>query len=234
MTYDQDSIRLLSGLAVQASFNNGISSTINELGIDVDIEWNPTKVIEERIKQGVAADVLIVTDESLHAFIAAGTVSADHCFPLINSFIGLAVKKGAPLPEISSVESCLAALLNARSVAYSLTGASGIYMQQLWNRFGQLEKINARATAIDKGLAAEKLLSGEADIAVQQISELIVVPGVEVVGPLPDEIQKVSAFSVGILASAANKPAAHKLVSFLTSREAADIFERNGLKARNG
>jgi len=96
----------------------------------------------------------------------------------------------------------------ARSVAYSRTGASGIYFAGLLPRLGLAEAVNAKATIIPQGFTAEKLVSGEADIAVQQISELMVVPGIEVVGPLPDPVQEMTTFAAAILRGATDRDGA--------------------------
>ena len=107
------------------------------------------------------------------------------------SFVGIAVKAGAPKPDISSLATFKAALLAARSVAYSKIGASGLFFAGLIERLGIAAEVNAKAVIVPSGFTAERLTSGEADLAVQQISELMVVPGIEVVGLLPAEIQTV-------------------------------------------
>lgn len=225
-------VKVFSALAVRSSFDNGMFSCIEKQGIRSTIEWDPTAVIEKRIQNGDTADLVIVTDGAMKKFVDSGFISSGHCFPLVDSVIGLSVKKGEPHPDISSADKCLDALLSSRSVAYSLGGASGIYMQELWRKFGHLERINRRATIIDKGFTGEKLISGEAEIAIQQISELIVVDGIEVIGPLPDELQQVTSISMAISNSSLNNAAAHELASLLTSQTAKEIYERNGLKFR--
>jgi molybdate transport system substrate-binding protein len=232
MQTDAYKVRLFSGLAVRAAFDNGMIAALREHGIDATIDWDPTTVIEARLRKGDTADAIIVTDSAMKNMVDAGWVAAQHCLPLVASSIGVAVKRGAPRPDISSVPNFFDALLKSRSVAYSLSGASGIYLQQLLRERGHLEEINRRATAIDKGLVAERLVSGEADIAIQQVSELSAVDGIDIVGPLPAEIQQTVSLSVGICSASVDRPVAHDLLKLLTSGYAKTIYERNGLTAR--
>jgi len=120
-------------------------------------------------------------------------------------------------------------LLDARSVAYSLGGASGIYLQQLMTELKILNAVNARATTVPAGFTAEKLLSGEADLAVQQLSELIAVPGVEVVGGLPDSVQHLTHFSIAIFKEALQREKAMSFISHLCTPLAQRSFLANRL-----
>ena len=146
------------------------------------------------------------------------------------SFVGIAVRAGMPKPDISTVEAFRATILNARSVAYSRIGASGIFFAGLLDRLGIAEAVNAKALIVATGFTAERLVSGEADLAVQQISELLVVPGIEVVGPLPPDIQTVATFSGGVLTASQQPERARNLLRFLSAPEVAPVLERSGLR----
>jgi molybdate transport system substrate-binding protein len=184
----------------------------------------------ERLRAGEAADVVVLTREGLDEVALEGRVAADSCVDLARSFVGIAVKAGAAHPDISTEAALRAALLGARSVAYSRLGASGILFAKLIERLGIASEINAKAQIIQQGFTAEKLVSGEADLAVQQISELKQVGGIEVVGPIPYELQTPAVFSAGRMA-ATNKPAqADRLLRFLASSEVAPALRESGLE----
>ena len=121
-------------------------------------------------------------------------------------------------------------MLAARSVAYSRLGASGIYFAQLIERMGITAEINARATIVQQGFTAERLVSGEADLAVQQISELKQVDGIEVVGPIPHDLQTPAVFSAGRMANAKHAAAADRLLRYLASPEVAPVLRESGLE----
>jgi len=144
--------------------------------------------------------VLILTKEALADLAANGTVAADSCVDLARSYVGIAVKAGARHPDISTEAALRTTLLGARCVAYSRIGASGIFFAKLIEQMGLAPEVNARAM-ITSGFTAERLVSDEADLAVQQLSELKLVPGIELVGPLPLHLQPNPAvFSAGRMA----------------------------------
>ena len=151
---------------------------------------------------------------------------AASCVDLARSLVGLAVKAGADHPDISTEAALRATLLGARSVAYSGLGASGIYFAQLIERMGVASEINARARIIPQGFTAERLVSGEADLAVQQISELKLVAGIEIVGPIPLHLQSPAVFSAGRFTASKNPAQADRLLTFLASPEAAPAISK--------
>jgi molybdate transport system substrate-binding protein len=183
----------------------------------------------DRLRGGETADVVILTREGLDGLAARGTVVADSRVDLARSFVGIAVKAAAPHPDIATVSALRATLLAARSVAYSRTGASGIFFAQLIERLGIASEINARARIIPSGFTAELLVTGEADLAVQQLSELKQVTGVEVVGPIPLELQSPAVFSAGRLAASKRAVQSDELLKFLTSPEVAPVLRESGL-----
>ena len=125
--------------------------------------------------------------------------SRESCVDLARSYIGLAVKADSRHPDISTEAALRATLISARSVAYSRLGASGIFFAQLVEKMGIATEINARATVVPIGFTAERLVTGEADVAIQQLSELKQVTGIEIVGPLPLHLQIPAVFSAGRL-----------------------------------
>jgi molybdate transport system substrate-binding protein len=157
-------------------------------------------------------------------------VVAESCVDLARSFVGIAVRAGAAHPDIATEAALRATLSAARSVAYSRIGASGILFAQLIERMGMAAEINARARIIPSGFTAELLLTGEADLAVQQISELMQVSGVEVVGPIPHHLQIPAVFSAGRLAASGRVAQSDALLKFLASPEVAPVLRGCGLE----
>src|SRR6202012_934899 len=181
----QNTVRLLSTLALKGAIHSLAGRFEAETGARIDADFAPTVGLLDRLRGGEAADVVILTREGLDGLKANGSVVAASCVDPARSLVGLAVNAGANHPDISTEAALCATLLGARSVAYSGLGASGIYFAQLIERMGIASEINARARIIPSGFTAERLVSGEADIAIQQLSELKQVTVVEVVGPIP-------------------------------------------------
>jgi molybdate transport system substrate-binding protein len=184
----------------------------------------------ERLRAGEAADVVILTREGLDEVAREGRVAAESCVDLARSFVGIAVNAGAAHPDISTEAALRTALLGARSVAYSRLGASGILFAKLIEQLGISSEINARAVIIQQGFTAERLITGEADLAVQQISELKQVGGIEVLGPIPCELQIPAVFSAGRMAATTKPDEADRLLRFLASPEVAPALRESGLE----
>src|ERR1700730_821719 len=190
-------VRLLSTLALMGAVRSLAGRYQAEQGTRIDADFAPTLALLDRLRGGEAADVVILTREGLDELAREGRVAADSCVDLARSYVGLAVKAGATHPDIATEPALRAALLGARSVAYSRIGASGILFAQLIERLGMASDINTHAVVIPSGFTAERLVTGEADLAVQQISELKQVAGIEVVGPITFALQTQAGFSSG-------------------------------------
>ena len=199
-------------------------------GTRIDADFAPTLALLERMRGGEGADVVILTKEALEDLAARGTVAVASCADLARSFVGIAVKAGADHSDIATEAALRATLLGARSVAYSRLGASGIFFAQLIEQMGIAADINACAKIIPQGFTAELLVSDEADLAVQQISELKLVGGVEVVGPIPRELQNPAVFSAGRLVESNNAAQYDRLLNYLASPEAAPTLRESGLE----
>ena len=222
-------VRVLSTLALKGAMSRLAGQFQAATATRIDADFAPTVGLLERLRNAEAADIVILTREGLDELIVEGTVSADSKVDLARSYVGIAVKAGAPCPDIATRAALCKALLAARSVAYSRIGASGIYFARLIEQLGIASDINARAV-ITAGFTAERLLTDEADLAVQQISELKQVPGVEIVGPVPYELQTPAVFSAGRMAAARQPAAADALLTFLSSPEAAPALRESGLE----
>ncbi len=187
--------RLMSTLALAGLLREAAPALEAALGAPVTVDLAPTKALEARIRAGEHADAAVLTAEAIAALSAEGVLDGMTARPLAHSRVGLAVKAGAPHPDISTVDALRRLLLAVPSLCYSRAGASGIFFAGLIERLGIADEVNAKAIVIPQGFTAEKLVGGEAAIAFQQVSELMEVAGIEVVGPLPDGAQTVAVFS---------------------------------------
>ncbi|MBR0789782.1 substrate-binding domain-containing protein [Bradyrhizobium manausense] len=225
-----EKVRMLSTLGLMGAMRSLSSAFEAASGIHVDADFAPTLALLKRLRGGEAADLVILTREGLDEMIGEGRVVADSAADLARSYVGLAVREGAAHPDIASEAALRQALLAARSVAYSRLGASGVYFAQLIVRMGIAAEINARATIVEQGFTAERLIGGEADLAVQQISELKQVRGIEVIGPVPHELQTPAVFSAGRMVDAQQAEAADKLLSYLALPEVVPVLRQSGLE----
>jgi molybdate transport system substrate-binding protein len=225
-----DTIRLLSTLALMGAVRNLAGKYETLTGTRIDADFAPTLGLLDRLRKGETADVLILTQDGLAGLAATGSVVAESCIDLARSLVGLAVRAGVARPDIATEEALRATLLGARSVAYSRLGASGIFFAQLIAGMGIASEVNARASIVPQGFTAERLLSGEADLAVQQISELKQVAGTDIVGPIPLHLQDPAVFSAGRLSASTRPEQSDRLLKFLASKEVAPALRDSGLE----
>ena len=226
----ENTVRLLSTLGLMGAMRSLSSAYEAATGVQIEADFAPTQALLKRLRNGEAADLVILTREGLDEVIAEGRVVAESAADLARSYVGIAVAAGQAHPDISSASALRKTLLAARSVAYSRLGTSGIYFAELIVRMGIAAEINARATIVQQGFTAERLVSGEVDLAVQQISELKQVEGIEVVGPIPQDLQTPALFSAGRMAMAKNAQAADRLLRYLASPEVAPVLRQSGLE----
>lgn len=223
-------ISLFSGLALKQVLTQSVLPAFTErTGHEVSATFEPTGVLVDLIAAGERPDVMIGVHRSLRelALSSSPVLSEDSLGPLVRSGIGIAVPAGSPTPAIGSVDELKQTLLGSGRVAYSRTGASGVYFAELLVSLGIADGVNASACVIDKGFVGETLLDGRADLAVQQLVELAVVDGIQIVGPLPDAVQRHIELSAA--ASAINADA-DPLLEFLYSAEAARAYRAVGLE----
>jgi molybdate transport system substrate-binding protein len=222
-------VRLLSTLALKGAMQRLAGDYQAQAAVRIDADFAPTLGLLDRLRKGEAADVVILTREGLEELVAERAVVAESKVDLARSYVGIAVKAGNAHPDIASEAPLRKALLGAQSVAYSRIGASGIFFADLIARLGIASEINAKAT-VTSGFTAERLITGEADLAVQQISELKQVAGVEIVGPIPHELQTPAVFSAGRMAASPRPAEADALLKFLASAEVAPALRESGLE----
>ena len=187
--------------------------------------------IPNRLKRGEIADVVIVADAVLKTFIHDGFVLGKTYTPLVRSVIGMAVRTGAPAPDISTVEALKRTLLKAKSIAYSASVSGRFLTTELYQRLGISDLVSGKSRLIGRGERVGAVVArGEAEIGFQQVSELLPVPGIAHITPLPPEVQKISLFSAGVATQSTDSDLAHSVINFLASPEAADSITKSGLE----
>ncbi|MBW8729176.1 MAG: substrate-binding domain-containing protein [Inquilinus limosus] len=204
-------------------------------GDTLKIGWGPSmgdtpNAVPVRLARGEKLDVVIMVGYALDDLIKQGKVLADSKVVLARSSIGVAVKAGAPKPDIGSAEAVKQALLAAKSIAYS-DSASGVYIStKMFQRLGIAAQMEGKARQIPATPVGEIVAQGEAELGFQQIAELKAVEGIDLVGPLPPELQQVTLYSAGIVAGSHDPAAARKLLDFLASPAAAPAIAATGLE----
>jgi molybdate transport system substrate-binding protein len=228
---------------VKVMISGGVSAAYNELVPQYERASGNTVVtargssmgdsptsIPGRIRRGEAVDVFIMVGDALDDLLKAGKVVPGSRVDLARSLMGMAVRAGAPKPDIGSVEAFKRAMLAAKSVAYS-ESASGVYLStKLFPRLGIADIMAPKSRKVIGEPVGAAVARGEAEIAFQQMSELRPVPGIDIVGPLPPDLQVVTIFSAGIATSAKDANAARGLIAFLASPAAAGAIEKSGME----
>ena len=186
--------------------------------------------IPARLARGEAIDVVIIASDALDRLIADGRIRPGTRVDLARSAIGMAVRSGAPKPDISTVAALTRTLLAAQSIAYSAS-VSGTYLStELLQRLGIADQVLPKSRRIDSERVGAVVARGEAEIGFQQLSELYPIAGLDVVGPLPAEVQRVTVFAAGIGSAAAHPDPAIQFVEFLASPEAVPAIRRSALE----
>lgn len=210
------------------------SSTHHKLVTEFGPSMGTThNAIPIRLGRGEAIDVVILAAPALDDLIKQGKVRAGSRVDLVKSLIGMAVKAGAPRPDISTVDALKHTLLAAKSIAYS-DSASGVYLStELFPKLGIADQIQSKSKKIEADPVGGVVATGEFEIGFQQISELRPVKGIDIVGPLPPGAQKVTVFAAGIPATATHPEAAKALIEWLASPVAYAAIKKSGLEPAN-
>jgi molybdate transport system substrate-binding protein len=227
----KDTVRALCGLAIIGAVEQTILPAYRASGHDADISWDPTTKLMERINAGERGDVVVAISWAIDELTERGLITQESRTPVARALLGLGVRAGEPKPDISTVDAFRQALLDAPSIVYSRAGASGIYFEKLIDRLGIGDEVRAKSLVIPAGLTGEPVARGEAELAVQQISELRSVPGIDVVGPVPPEVQTNTDFEAAIFTGATNPAGGQLFIAALVSPEARSAYEAAGLVA---
>lgn len=201
-------------------------------GHKIDIQNDTAGAVTKRVTEGESFDVLVLTPTGLKTLGSSGHIDASSILPLAKVAIGVAVKQGAPLPALKTVEDFQAAVRNARKVAIinpASGGSSGIYLEGLFQRMGMADEVKSKAVLVNGGLVAEKIVTGEADLAIHQISEILPVVGVTLVGPLPEAIQNYTAYAGAVRANTPQKELANSFLQLFVSNQGKSIIREKGM-----
>jgi molybdate transport system substrate-binding protein len=223
-------LNLCSGNGMSASFRELMPQFERAHNCTVAMHFEPGQILLREIKAGKIFDLGVMGKTAMDQLAKDGDVIAESVRVLTRNGIGVGVLKGAPKPDLSSVESFKRALLNAKSVAYTSEGASGIYFAGLIEKLGIADAIKAKAKTQPGGLVADLVVKGVAEIAVQQIPEILAVAGADYAGPIPAEIQQISVNAGGVFVKSPERVLAQALLDFLRSAEAAKVFRARGLE----
>jgi len=227
-------IKVLTAGAFKPVIVAEVAAFERETGHRLIVENDTAGALLRRIKAGEAFDLVVLTQAGAQELDGAGLVVAGSGTPVAKVGIGLAVAQGAPKPDIASAEGFKQALLAARSVAMidpGAGGSSGIYLARLFERWGIAERIRSKAILVPGGLTGTRIASGQADVAVQQMSELVGIPGVVLVGPLPPDIQNYTVYSAAIGARAVDRAAVAQLLAVLQSPRVRAALPARGIEA---
>jgi molybdate transport system substrate-binding protein len=222
--------------AIKVLCSNSLHAVLKELvpdferasGHKVAISYETAIQAMSSIRNGAAADAIILNAPSIDELTKLGKIAPGSSRTLARCGIGIAVRAGAPKPHIGSVEAFKRALLDAKSIAHTEVGASGIHFMKLIERLGIAAQVKAKTHTRPGGLIGELVANGEAELAVQQIPELMAVAGIDVVGPLPNELQATTTVTAAVFSDAGQPDAAHAFLAFLLTPAAAGVFKAKG------
>lgn len=230
-------IKLLSSTAMKTSFDELLPKFERATGHKVTTDYCPSPRVAKRIAEGEACDVAVSNAAAMGDLVKQGKIVAGTPADIARSAMGLAVQKGAPKPDISTEEKFKEAMLAAKSLGMSNPvggGVSGAILFRAFERLGIMDAMKNKVTfgpGGPAGLIGNYLVRKEVEVGIQQMPELMAVPDIDIVGPLPDGIQSISVFTVGASTGARDPEAAKALVKFLATPEAATVVRSKGLEA---
>jgi molybdate transport system substrate-binding protein len=221
-------LTIVSGGAMRTLLVDAAPMFERASGTKVDVRFALTSVLMREIERGAVFDLALLPRPDLDALARHGSIAAGTPTDITRSAIGLCVRAGAPKPDIGSVDAFRHTLLQAKTLGYS-DGPSGAYVTELLARLGIAERMKPN-TRLTSAPVAELVASGNAEIGIQQIVAILPIKGVDLVGPLPGELQNVIIYAAGISARAANEQVARAFMAFLATPEATDIMRAKGLE----
>lgn len=225
-----DEIRVLAPNAVRETYLELVPQFEKASGHRVVTIWSGTADLMKRLKGGESADLVIIGSDSLDELIKLGKIQPGSRVDFVKSGVGVAVRTGAPRPDISSGDGVKRALLSASSIGYS-TGPSGVYLDGLFQRMGIADQLKPKLKRPPSGASVGEMVArGDVEIGFQQVSELIHVGGIDFLGPLPPDVQQITIYTSGIHTDASKPDAAKALARYLSSPAAAAVIRKNGME----
>lgn len=223
-------LKLLTSNSMRAVLDDLLPALERASGVRVSVSYDPAQLMMKRIAAGETGDLAILGQASIDELTRQGKIVAGSERTLARCGVGIGVRAGAPKPDVATVEAFKRALLNAKSVAYTSSGASGIHFSGVIERLGIATEVKAKSVTQPGGLVGEIVVRGDAEIAIQQIPELMAVPGIDLVGPLPQALQNISVSVGGVFADSRQREAAQALLASLATPAAARVFRTRGLE----
>ncbi len=222
-------IKVMASAAFKEAYLELVPEFESATGHKVVTIWVPSVQMMSRLKGGEMVDLVIMSAASLDELIKLGMIAPGNRFDLAKSGVGVAVRAGAPKPDISSGQALKRAVLAAKSIVYS-TGPSGIYLAGLFQRMGIADELKPKIRQVQGEPAGAVVARGEAEIGFQQVSELLPVAGIDLIGPLPADVQQITVFSAGLHVGAREPDAARALIKFFTAPAAAPVIRKKGME----
>ncbi|MGC1779667.1 MAG: substrate-binding domain-containing protein [Xanthobacteraceae bacterium] len=220
--------------AAEDLFQRFEAASGHQLGVRLTVTWGTAPMLVKRIESGETADVLILSRTGIDQLKAQGKIVPGSVVMLAGSGVAIAVKSGAPKPDISTPEALKQALLGCKAIAYSepaAGGASGVYFAKLLERMGIAEAMTPKTKYPPAGgFSAELLLTGEAELAVQQKPELLHVKGADIIGFLPGDLNMITYFAAGVMTGSKQAATGNALIAMLRSPESKSAFQAKGLE----
>ena len=225
-------VHLLASNGIKAVVEDLLPQAEHSIGHPITVEFSPTANLKQKIEAGGAFDVVIVTPEAIADLSKEGKTQQGPGTHISRAGIGIAIRKGAPRPDISTSEAIKSALLNVKAVAYAPQGASTPAITRMLDSLGIAEAVKSKTILLQgSDLTIAAVLDGRADFVITLVSELLPIKGIEVVGPLPDQFQQYIKFSAAVSANAKNADAAKALVDFLAGPSALPVIKARGMEA---
>jgi len=223
-------IKVLSSQAIKEAYLAFAPEFERASGHKLNTTWNGTVDILKKLRAGEVFDMVVLVTSAMETMIKEGKIVANSRVDLVRSGIAIAVPVGAPKPDISTTDAVKRALLAAKGIGYS-SGPSGVFLEGLFTRWGIADQVKPKIKQTPPGTPVGSLLArGDVDIGFQQVSELLLYPGIQYVGPVPQEMDTVSVFAAGVHTGATQPDAARELIKFIASPAALPFIKKTGME----
>jgi molybdate transport system substrate-binding protein len=223
-------IKVLSSQAIKEAYLAFAPEFERTSGHKLNTTWNGTVDILKKLRAGEAFDMVIMVTPAMEAMIKEGKIVGTSRIDLVRSGIAIAVRPGAPKPDISTTDAVKRLLLAAKGIGYS-SGPSGVFMEGLFKKWGIWDQVSAKIKQTPPGTPVGSILArGDVEIGFQQVSELMLYPGLQYVGPVPKEMDTVSVFAGGVHTGATQPDAARELIKFISSPAALPYIKKTGME----